>query len=70
MLKRLLSPYPLCLLAGALVGAVFGDRVFPVIEDAFGDPFDNILLGIGGACLAAVLYELVTIGCNLFNPGP
>ena len=45
-------------------GAIFGDHLFPVIEEKFGDPLADILLGFVGAFLVAVAYEVVTAGHN------
>ncbi len=47
---------------GFVIGAVFGDQVFVVIELALGDPWDELVFGIAGAALASVGYELATMG--------
>jgi len=49
------------LACGTVVGLVFGDRVFPQLEAAFGDPLTDIVLGIAGLVLAATAYELVVM---------
>ena len=46
---------------GAIVGALVGDRLFIVVEHALGDPWDNVVFGIGGAMLASIVYEGVTM---------
>ena len=46
---------------GAIVGALFGDQLFIVVEHAIGSPWDDLVLAIGGAMLASVVYEGVTI---------
>lgn len=45
---------------GFVVGAVFGDRLFVVVELVLGNPWDEIVFGLGGAALASILYELWT----------
>ena len=70
MKRRLFTPYSLCLVAGALLGVAFGDRVFPVIEHMLGEPADEILMSLGGVFLTALLFELVTFGRNLVHPRP
>lgn len=47
---------------GFVVGAVFGDQIFVVVELALGDPWDELVFGIAGAALASVGYELATMG--------
>lgn len=43
---------------GFVVGAVFGDILFVVVELAIGNPWDEIVFGLAGAALASILYEL------------
>jgi hypothetical protein len=57
-MKRFLSPYPLCLMVGMSVGIAFGGRIFPVFEHYLGEVMGEVILGIGGAMLAAVAYEI------------
>jgi hypothetical protein len=61
-----LSPHARGLLAAAavgfVIGAVFGDMVFVVIELAIGDPWDELVFGVAGAALASVCYEIATMG--------
>jgi hypothetical protein len=47
---------------GFVIGAVFGDLIFVVVELAVGDPWDELVFGIAGAALASVGYELATLG--------
>lgn len=46
---------------GFALGAVFGDQLFVVVELALGDPWDELVFGLGGAALASLLYELWTL---------
>lgn len=61
-----LSPHARRLLIAAgigfVIGAVFGDLVFVVVELALGNPWDKLVLGIAGAALASVGYELAIMG--------
>ncbi len=61
-----LSPHARGLLiasgVGFVLGAVFGDLVFVVVEIALGDPWDELVFGIAGMALAVVGYEAVTMG--------
>jgi hypothetical protein len=45
---------------GFLVGAIFGDKLFVVVELAIGDPWDKLVLGIAGAAIASIVYEIAT----------
>jgi len=58
---RIPWPYAACLVAGTLIGAIFGDRVFPEIEDMLGDPGTDIFFGLIGAFFAVILYETVAM---------
>ena len=49
---------------GFVVGAVFGDMLFVVVEIALGNPWDELVFGLGGAALASILYELWTFVRN------
>jgi hypothetical protein len=42
-----------------VAGLLFGDFVFPDLEDAFGDPMTDLLLGLLGAIVASLIYEIV-----------
>jgi hypothetical protein len=42
-----------------LIGLFFGDMAFPGFEAGVGDPYDDICLGLGGALLSALSYEIV-----------
>jgi hypothetical protein len=44
---------------GFVIGAIFGDMLFIVVEFAIGDPWDGLVLGLGGAALASLGYEIV-----------
>lgn len=46
---------------GFVLGAAFGDKVFTVVEVVLGDPWDEVVFGFGGAAMASLLYELVTM---------
>jgi hypothetical protein len=46
---------------GTLIGAIFGDRVFPELEAMLGDLITDIFFGSLGAFFAAILYEMVAI---------
>jgi hypothetical protein len=50
--------YTIYVLGGMVIGLFFGDKAFPQLEAAFGDPFTDIVLGVGGAIFAAVAYEV------------
>lgn len=62
MLRRFLAPYSVCLLIGMVIGIEVGDYVFPVIGHTFGVVLGDVLLGVGGAFLAALVYEMVVFG--------
>jgi hypothetical protein len=51
--------YTVYVLGGTFIGLFFGDKAFPKFEAAFGDPLTGIVLGIGGAVVAAVAYEVL-----------
>ena len=51
--------YTTCVIAGMLIGLFFGDMAFPGFEAGVGDPYDDICLGLGGALLGALSYEIV-----------
>ena len=46
---------------GFAAGALFGDLVFGVVEDAVGEYLDDILFGIAGAALASLLYDVAML---------
>jgi hypothetical protein len=46
---------------GFVVGAAFGDRLFVVVEMAVGHPVDKIVLGIAGAAIASLVYDIVML---------
>ena len=46
---------------GFIVGALIGDLLFVVVEEAVGDPLDELIFGIAGAAIASLGYDLVTI---------
>ena len=56
MRVRVALPYALCLIGGMAIGVIFGDRVFPDLEEMFGDPAADICLGILVALFAAIAY--------------
>jgi large-conductance mechanosensitive channel len=45
---------------GFVVGAVFGDLLFVVVELAIGNPWDELVFGLAGAALASILFEIWT----------
>jgi uncharacterized membrane protein YeaQ/YmgE (transglycosylase-associated protein family) len=59
MKLRIPDTYALSIVGGTSVGAVFGDKAFPVVEVALGDPLADIFLALLGAIVAALLYEIV-----------
>jgi hypothetical protein len=58
---RLRAPkvYTLYVTGGFVGGLLFGARVFPDIEGAFGYPTTDIILGLLGAIVVALMYEIV-----------
>ena len=46
---------------GFALGAAFGDVLFVVVEVAVGDPWDELIFGIGGSALASLGYEIAGI---------
>jgi hypothetical protein len=50
-----------CLVGGTLIGAVFGEKLFPGVEEMVGDPFTDIFFGLLGAFHAAIAYEIVAM---------
>jgi hypothetical protein len=58
---RIPSPYVLCLVGGTLIGAVFGEKLFPGVEEMVGYPFTDIFFGLLGAFHAAIAYEIVAM---------
>jgi hypothetical protein len=51
--------YRMSLAAGAAIGLLFGDRLFPDLEALVGDPVADLFLGLAGMILTAVAYEAV-----------
>ena len=45
--------------AGAAIGLLFGDRLFPDLEALLGDLVTDLFLGLAGMIIAAVAYEAV-----------
>jgi hypothetical protein len=58
---RFQSLHTVCLIAGTLIGVILGDRVFPELDAAFGDPVTDIFFGIVGTVFAAIGYEIVAV---------
>jgi hypothetical protein len=56
---RILWPQAACLIGGTVIGAAFGDKIFPEIEAMFGDPVTDIFFGLLGAFFAAIVFEAV-----------
>jgi uncharacterized membrane protein YeaQ/YmgE (transglycosylase-associated protein family) len=44
---------------GFTAGLLIGDHIFPELESAFGDPMTDLFLGVLGAIVAGLIYELV-----------
>ena len=47
---------------GFVVAATFGHFYFVVVELALGNPWDELVFGIGGAAIASLGYEIATQG--------
>jgi hypothetical protein len=60
------TPYTICLIGGMATGLIVGSWAFPGLEEAFGDVVTDILLGVGGALLGGLGYEVVA---NFSRPG-
>lgn len=52
--------YFVTVLAGGMLGFLYGDVPFPALEELVGDPLCDIVMGFGGATLAAIGYEIVS----------
>ena len=52
-------PQVACTVGGMVVGGLFGDVIFRRLETVFGDPLTDVFLGVGGALLGAIIYEIV-----------
>jgi hypothetical protein len=50
--------FVLAVTGGMVLGLTFGDRIFPQLETAFGDPLTDIILGLWGAIVAGFLHEM------------
>jgi xanthosine utilization system XapX-like protein len=59
--SRVPSPQAVCLIGGTVIGATFGDKVFPWVEDIYGDPIADIFFGLMGAFFALIAYEIVAM---------
>jgi hypothetical protein len=57
--SRVRPSYVVCVAAGFAIGLFRGDWAFPYIETAFGDPLDDIVLGLAGGVFAAIAWEVV-----------
>jgi len=44
---------------GFVAGLIVGDRIFPEFGAAFGDPTTDLFLGVLGAIIAGLIYEIV-----------
>jgi hypothetical protein len=58
---RIPWPQAACLVAGTLIGVIFGGRVFPEIEAMFGDPGTDIFFGLICAFFALLAYEAIAM---------
>jgi hypothetical protein len=52
------TPYTICLIGGMAIGFIVGGWLFPELEEAFGAVATDILLGVGGALLGGLGYEV------------
>jgi hypothetical protein len=52
-------PYTICVIGGMVSGLIAGGWVFPGLEDAFGEVPTGIFLGVGGALVGGLGYEVV-----------
>jgi hypothetical protein len=59
--SRVPLPHTVCLVSGTLIGAIFGDKVFPWVEDMYGDPMADVFFGLLGAFFAVIAYEIVAM---------
>ena len=59
MKSRIPVSYTVYVLGGMFIGLLFGDKAFPQFEAVFGDALTDIVLGVGGAVVAAVAYEVL-----------
>ncbi len=53
--------FTLSVITGLVMGLIFGDLVFPELKVAYGTPHTDIVLGLGGAVIAAVIYEIIAV---------
>ncbi len=51
--------FTLSVITGLVTGFIFGDLVFPELKAAYGTPHSDIFLGLAGAVIAAVIYEII-----------
>jgi xanthosine utilization system XapX-like protein len=58
---RIPFAYVACLVGGTLIGAIFGEKVVPWVEDMYGDPSADVFFGLLGAFFAVIAYEVVAM---------
>jgi prolipoprotein diacylglyceryltransferase len=51
--------YALTIAGGFVAGVIVGDRNFPELEGAFGDLTTDLFLGVLGAIVAGLIYEVI-----------
>ncbi len=51
--------FTLSVITGLVMGLIFGDLVFPELKVAHGTPHTEIVLGLAGAIITAVTYEII-----------
>ena len=61
MKLRIPTTYTLTVIGGVVVGLFLGDRMFSELEVVFGDPLTDIVLGVLGAVIASLIYEVVAV---------
>ena len=53
------TSYTLSLLAGMAIGLALGEWFFSDIDAVFGEPWADIIMGLGGAVLGGLVHEIV-----------
>jgi hypothetical protein len=58
MKLRARTSYCVCVLGGLAIGLLAGDRIFPSVEKAFGDPLADVVFGFAAFLLVALAWEV------------